>query len=100
MTERQTQILDYIREHIDAQGYAPLVREIGTRIGVRSTSVVNFHLDKLARAGLIAREPGISRGLTLPGVASVRVGDEIEAETLDGVSLGRVRFLAPIPKAA
>lgn len=100
MTERQAEILAYIREHVDKHGFPPTVREIGKRHGVRSPSVVLYHLRKLADAGLIVRHFGISRGLELPDVASVRVGDEIEATDLDGRPIGRVLFAAPVPKAA
>lgn len=100
MTERQQQILDFIREHLDKRGFPPTVREIGRRHGISSTAVVNYHLRKLAEAGKIIRHPDVSRGLELPDMASVRIGDEIEATDLDGVPIGRVLFLAPVSKAA
>lgn len=100
MTERQAQILDYIREHIDKCGFPPTIREIGEQHGIRSTNTVNYHLNNLARAGHIIRHPDVSRGLELPGVAAVRIGDEIEAMDLDGRPIGRVLFAAAVPKAA
>ena len=100
ITERQQKILDYIRDHLDLHGYPPTIREIGRHEGISSTSVVNYHLNKLVTAGRISRAFGISRGLDLVDTVPVRIGDEIEATNLDGVPIGRVRFLAPAAKAA
>lgn len=100
MTERQAEILTAIREHVDTRGFSPTLRELCAATGVSSVSVIDHHLRKMANAGHIIRRPDISRGLTLPDVAAVRVGDEIEATDLDGRPIGRVLFAAPVPKAA
>lgn len=50
---------DYLRALANLQeltgGFPPTVRELGDYIGVKSTSTVQHHLDKLARQGLIER---------------------------------------------
>jgi len=66
LTERQRKILDVIQGHLDKHGYPPTIREIGRKVGITSTSVVNYHLNKLKKWGLIERDGQVSRGLKLP----------------------------------
>ena len=100
ITERQAEILGKIREHIDKHGYPPTLREIGRATGLRSLSVVDHHLRKLVAAGQIVRHRDVARGIDLVDTVPVRIGEEIEATDLDGVPIGRVLFLSPVPKAA
>lgn len=66
LTVRQKKILDCIREFSDSHGYPPTVREIGTVVGLSSSSSVQFHLNKLAEAGLINKGNELNRSITLP----------------------------------
>jgi len=66
LSERQKKILQCIREFTDSHGYPPTVREIGTTVGLRSSSSVQFHLNRLAEAGLISRGTELNRSITLP----------------------------------
>lgn len=63
LTERQRDILAYIRQHITENGYPPTVREIGTAFGIRSTNGVADHLKSLERKGYLARGSLKSRAL-------------------------------------
>jgi repressor LexA len=63
LTERQQEILDYIRRHITENGYPPTVREIGSAFGIRSTNGVADHLKSLERKGYLARGSLKSRAL-------------------------------------
>jgi repressor LexA len=63
LTERQSEILNYIRRHINEQGYPPTVREIGMAFGIRSTNGVADHLKSLERKGYLARGSLKSRAL-------------------------------------
>jgi len=56
-------VLDYIRESITDRGYPPTLREIGARMGIRSTNGVNDHLRALERKGYLKREDMKSRAL-------------------------------------
>lgn len=100
LTERQREILSLIREHFDRCGYAPTLRELSRAAGIASLSVVDYHLNKLVDAGKIVRDSGIARGLRVVDTVPVQIGEEIEATDLDGVPIGRVLFLSPVPKAA
>ncbi len=61
MTARQREALDFIREHIEDQGVPPTCREIGSRMGIRSTNGVYDHLKALERKGYLERDPLKSR---------------------------------------
>ncbi len=51
--EKQQLILDYIKKEILAKGYPPSVREIGVAVGLKSTSTVHGHLERLEKKGII-----------------------------------------------
>jgi repressor LexA len=63
-------MLDFIDEFLVENGYPPTIREIGRRLSISSTSVVNYNLNKLKAAGLLERDGQVSRGLKLPGRAA------------------------------
>jgi repressor LexA len=67
LSPRQEHMIKYIREYSGENGYPPTIREIGKEVGISSTSVVNYNLDKLEKEGLIERNRTISRGIKLPG---------------------------------
>jgi len=80
LTQRQQMVLDYIRQSIVDRGYPPTLREIGARMGIRSTNGVNDHLRALERKGYLTREDMKSRALRpmTPG------GDSPEAASSNG----------------
>ena len=63
LTQRQQMVLDFIRQSITDRGYPPTLREIGARMGIRSTNGVNDHLRALERKGYLTREDMKSRAL-------------------------------------
>lgn len=63
MDIRLKKIMEFLTEFQDNSGYSPSIREIGDRIGVNSTSLVDFYLDKLSERGDIVREKHISRSI-------------------------------------
>jgi repressor LexA len=63
-TERQSRILEVIRDFTAEHGYPPSVREIGERVGLSSSSTVQSHLKTLEKRGLIHRDPTKPRALT------------------------------------
>jgi len=68
LTQRQQMVLDYIRQSISDRGYPPTLREIGARMGIRSTNGVNDHLRALERKGYLTREDMKSRALRPTGL--------------------------------
>jgi repressor LexA len=92
LSDRQQKMLEFIEEFIGEHHFPPSIREIGTRVGITSTSVVKYNLDALERRGLIERDREISRGLRL---AETLVGRT--AEVIQVPILGRIAAGVPIP---
>ena len=57
ITEKQKEILEYIKETILKKGYPPAVREICVAVNLKSTSSVHSHLETLEKNGYIRRDP-------------------------------------------
>ncbi|HEX8789356.1 MAG TPA: transcriptional repressor LexA [Polyangiaceae bacterium] len=75
LTQRQQMVLDFIRQSIHDRGYPPTLREIGARMGIRSTNGVNDHLRALERKGYLTREDMKSRALRPTGLDVRALGD-------------------------
>lgn len=65
-SNKQAEILEYLRRFLSENGYAPSVREICAAVGLRSTSSVHYHLSQLKRRGLIEMEDNKNRTVTVP----------------------------------
>ncbi|HEX3344662.1 MAG TPA: transcriptional repressor LexA, partial [Polyangiaceae bacterium] len=102
LTQRQQMVLDFIRQSIHDRGYPPTLREIGARMGIRSTNGVNDHLRALERKGYLTREDMKSRALRPTNLANQQLGDlplEAVANDVDMVEvpiLGRVAAGLPL----
>jgi repressor LexA len=64
-SQTREKILRFISGFKDSHGYAPTVREIAAACGVASTSVVQYHLVNLEKAGVIAKEKDRFRSIRL-----------------------------------
>jgi len=69
LTNRQTEILAFLRDCVEERGSAPSLREIMARFGFTSPATVSSHLDLLEKKGAIRRTPGRSRNILLPDLA-------------------------------
>ncbi len=67
LSDRQQRILRFIRQYMSEHGRPPTVREIGSAVGISSTSVVDYNLRLLERDGQLRRERELSRGIALAG---------------------------------
>lgn len=65
ITEKQQQILDYIKEQIVQKGFPPSVRDICSAVNLRSTSSVHSYLEKLEKNGYIKRDKAKSRSIEI-----------------------------------
>ena len=52
-SDKAEQILSYVNQFIQENGYAPSVREIGAAVGLRSTASVSYHIQALQNKGLL-----------------------------------------------
>ncbi|NLO21689.1 MAG: transcriptional repressor LexA [Syntrophomonadaceae bacterium] len=92
LTDRQKQILNYIKEKIRISGYPPSVREIGQAVGLRSSSTVHNHLVQLEEKGYLKKDPTKPRAI-------IPVDGEGELQTSETIFLplvGNVAAGAPI----
>lgn len=86
LTQRQQQVLDLIRRHIDETGFPPTRADIARELGFKSANAAEEHLKALARKGAIEVIPGASRGIRLPDsggipiVGRVAAGDPVLAQ--------------------
>ena len=95
ISDKQAQILEYIKDQIMEKGYPPAVREICEAVHLKSTSSVHSHLATLEKRGYIRRDPTKPRAIeicddnfqmqrtetaSLPVVGRVAAGEPILAE--------------------
>lgn len=86
LTPRQQEILQLIRDRIEATGLPPTRAEIAQEFGFRSPNAAEEHLKVLARKGALELMPGASRGIRLtnggglPVVGRVAAGNPILAQ--------------------
>lgn len=57
ITDKQREILEYIKKEILNKGFPPSVREICEAVKLKSTSSVHAHLETLEKNGYIRRDP-------------------------------------------
>ena len=63
LTKRQREIYEYLKEHINARGYAPSIVEIGKHFQLSSPATVHKHLSHLKKKGLITKQDNLSRAI-------------------------------------
>jgi repressor LexA len=85
---RQSQILDYIRQHIQSNGTAPTLKEIADAIGVSSLATVHEHLTSLEKKELIKRKRGKERGIELVDEDVTFSEEGLEVQILGYIAAG------------
>lgn len=95
ISEKQREILEYIKAEILNRGYPPAVREICEAVKLKSTSSVHAHLETLEKNGYIRRDPTKPRAIeicddsfqmvrtemvSIPIIGNVAAGQPILAE--------------------
>ena len=65
ISDKQNEILEYIKEEQLSKGYPPSVREICKAVGLKSTSSVHAHLASLEENGYIRRDPTKPRAIEI-----------------------------------
>ena len=63
LSKNQKAILDFIKSELRVKGYPPSVREICDAVGLKSTSTVHGHLERLEKKGYIRRDPTKPRAI-------------------------------------
>lgn len=100
LTPRQQRILAHLRDCIEKRGYPPSMREIGSAVGLTSTSSVAHQLKVLEQKGFIKRDPHRPRALEvfLPEVLAARkaissADDSSYDETGIGDAMPEARYI-------
>ncbi len=93
LSDRQVRMLGFIRSYLEEHAYPPTIREIGKAVGIPSTSVVKYNLERLQEKGYIERSGEVSRGLRLkdgPALVGHTNGHRIvEVRKLGVISAGQ-----------
>lgn len=92
ISDKQQQILEYIKSEILDKGYPPAVREICRAVNLKSTSSVHAHLETLEKNGYIRRDPTKPRAIEI-------IDDEFNLTRKDMVNVpivGTITAGAPI----
>lgn len=64
-SEKDNEILAYISDCFEKNGYAPSVRDIQSAFNIKSTSTVHASLARLEKRGLLHKERGKSRAIRI-----------------------------------
>jgi repressor LexA len=89
-SNKQTEIYEYMKKCVLDKGYPPSVREICEAVGLKSTSTVHGHLERLEKKGLIRRDPTKPRAIEL-------IKDSVtKREIIDIPVVGKVTAGLPI----
>ena len=87
-------ILAFIRVFRQKNGYSPTVREIGQHCGIKSPSVVQYHLACLEKAGLVTKKKEKFRSLNIIGEES----DAVAVPLLGTIAAGQPIWVPSIDK--
>lgn len=88
--DKQSEILNFIKKEIIDKGYPPSVREICTAVGLKSTSTVHGHLERLEKKGIIRRDP------TKPRAIEILDEYQVRKEMVNVPVIGKVTAGQPI----
>ena len=65
LSQKQIEVLLFIKSEIQRQGYPPAVRDICKGVNLKSTSTVHAHLEKLEGRKYIRRDPTKPRAIEI-----------------------------------
>jgi repressor LexA len=91
LSDKQTQIFEFIRGFLDEHDYPPSIRDIQEGCSISSTSVVDYNLRKLEEKNMIRRDREVSRGIEILGARGRR------PRIIDVPLLGAIAAGQPIP---
>lgn len=64
--EKIQKVYNFTVKYIDENGFPPSVREICSKLGIKSTATAYSYIEKLKRQGLLEKAPLKKRALTVP----------------------------------
>lgn len=84
--KRQRQILDFISQYVQKNGYSPTLQQIAEALGVSSLATVHEHLKAMVKKKVIKKFEGAVRG--------IEIVDKKLGEITKGVELPILGFIA------
>lgn len=93
LSDKQLEILGFIKKELQTKGYPPSVREICDAVGLKSTSTVHGHLERLEKKGVIRRDATKPRAIEILDSYSDIYSSK---ELIDIPLIGRVTAGQPI----
>ena len=96
LTNKQAMIFEFIKEQQLAKGYPPSVREICSAVGLKSTSTVHSHLNKLEKLGYIRRDPTKPRAIEILNTNSTDDVTGMNQEIIQIPVVGQITAGEPI----
>lgn len=97
LTDRQNEILAFIKQFLKENGYPPTLREIGKGFQISSTFGVKRHLDALAKKGYLNVESNASRGICVLNNEDSVTSESLRNEVFNKIPIvGRVAAGSPI----
>ncbi len=94
LTDRQSEIFEFVAESIRDKGFPPTIREIMEAFRIASTNGVRTTLAALEKKGYIRRRPMLSRGIELTDYVEREVSQTTEVREVPVI--GRVAAGEPI----
>jgi len=94
LTDRQRRILDFIQEFTSDNGYPPSIRQIGASVGISSTSVVNYNLNRLVDRGirltdkLLKATGNLGEVIRIPMVGRIFASEPVHLPSTDSPMFG------------
>ena len=92
--DKLDEVYKFTLEYLDTNGFPPSVRDICSRLGIKSTATAYSYIEKLRERGLLNKSPLKKRAITLnnkitfksiPIIGTIRAGSPVFAyENLDG----------------
>ncbi len=87
LTKRQAQILAYITDFIQKEGYAPSYREIGEHFNLSSTATVAEHVEALRQKGHLTYEERLARSIQV--TPDLNLSNMVAVPLLGAIAAGR-----------
>jgi repressor LexA len=87
--KRQRQIVDFIAQYIERNGYSPTLSEIADAINVSSLATVHEHLQALIKKKIIRKYEGAVRGIELLDRSIGNALNAVELPILGFIAAGR-----------
>lgn len=90
ITEKHIKVLEFVNDYQNKYGRPPSIREIGEKVKISSTSVVNYYLLQLEKMGYLERDNRVSRGMRLTDKVNqvVQTGNTLHIPILGPIAAG------------